>query len=95
MTDSWWVYVIATDKGQLYTGITTDIDRRWCEHCAVASGENKAKGSKEKGAKFFRSQKPEKIVYREGFQNRSEASKREMELKKMPVEKKRQLCKLV
>lgn len=90
--ESWWVYIIETDKSQLYTGITTDVDRRWQEHCAVASGEDRKKGIKEKGAKFFRTQKPVTIVHRESFKNRSEASKRESKIKKMTRLKKRQLC---
>ncbi len=79
----WWVYIIETDKGQLYTGITTDVERRWQEHCAVAKGEKNAKG-----AKFFRTQSPQKIAYQESFTSRSDASKREAELKKMNREQK-------
>jgi putative endonuclease len=80
----WWVYMIETDKGNLYTGITTDVQRRWQEHCDVASGIKAAKG-----AKFFRSQTPQKIVYQQQYESRSEASCREAEIKAMkPAEKK-------
>ena len=75
---SWWVYIIQTDKDQLYTGITTDIERRWKEHCAVSNGVSNAKG-----AKYFRTQKPKKIVYQQCFASRSDASKREAVLKAM------------
>jgi putative endonuclease len=75
---SWWVYIIQTEKDQLYTGITTDIERRWKEHCAVSNGVANAKG-----AKYFRTQKPKKIVYQQCFASRSDASKREMVLKAM------------
>jgi putative endonuclease len=74
----WWVYMIATSKGQIYTGITTDIERRWQEHCAVARGEKAAKG-----AKFFRSQTPLRIIYREQQPSLSAASQREAVLKKL------------
>ena len=87
---NWWVYIIETKKGQLYTGITTDVDRRWTEHCAVSDGIKNAKG-----AKFFRSQTPKNILLKESYQNRSEASKRESAIKKMTHQDKRALCGLV
>ena len=61
----------ATDK-RLYTGITTNIERRFDEH---ASGKT--------GAKFFRGRKPEKILYVEDGHDRSTASRREREIKSM------------
>ncbi|WP_339337994.1 GIY-YIG nuclease family protein [uncultured Oceanicoccus sp.] len=72
---SWWVYMVETESGRLYTGITTDIERRFAEHSGAAG---------KKGAKFFRSDKPKKIVFQEASQNRSEASKREAVIKKLP-----------
>lgn len=71
MASNWFLYIIETKSGKLYTGITTDIDRRFDEH----------KKSKTKRAKFFRSDPPKKIVYREEFTDRSSASKREAEIK--------------
>lgn len=69
----WYVYMIETGKGSIYTGITTDLERRFLEH---ASGK--------KGAKFFNSTTPEKILYHETYKNRSLASKREAAIKKLP-----------
>lgn len=66
---TWTLYIIGAANGALYTGITTDPERRFAEH---ASG---------KGAKFFRGNPPQEIVYREEFPNRSEASRREAEVK--------------
>ena len=80
---SWWVYVLLTESGRLYTGISTDIERRFAEHCDLKSA---------KGAKFFRTEKPIKIVYREQQPNRSEASKREASIKKLS---RRAKCELV
>ena len=68
----WFVYMIRTSDGQLYTGITTDIQRRWQEH-------NSGKG----GARYFRAHKPECLCLSEEHPNRSEASKREAEIKKL------------
>lgn len=85
----WWVYIIESDKGNLYTGITTDIARRWQEHCAVARGDSNARG-----AKFFRSQSPRIIVYQEPFASRSEASRQESVIKQMTRQQKQELVKI-
>ncbi len=66
------MYIVRTLSGKLYTGITTNLARRWEEHRLGA-----------KGAKFFRISKPQKIVYREEVRNRSEASLREAAIKAM------------
>jgi len=79
---SWTVYIIQTDNGKLYTGITTDLKRRFLEH----------KESK-RGAKFFKISGPKKIVYKECQPSRSKASKREAEIKKMKREQKLRLIK--
>lgn len=70
---SWWLYMISTVSGKLYTGITTDVERRFAEH----------RGSSSKAAKFFRSDAAKAVVYREACDNRSHASKREAAIKKM------------
>jgi putative endonuclease len=69
----WVVYMIRTESGQLYTGITTDIQRRWRQHM---SGQG--------GARYFRTQKPKFVCYIEEQPDRSSASKREAAIKKMP-----------
>ena len=71
-TEGWTVYIIRTESGKLYTGITTDLDRRFTAH-----------EKKRAGARFFRISGPECVVYKESCYNRSEASKREAEIKKM------------
>ena len=75
----WTLYIIETENGKLYTGITTDLERRFWEHCSGF------------GAKYFRSETPHQIVYTEMHIDRSEASKREYEIKKMSKEKKLEL----
>lgn len=69
----WFVYMIRTSDGQLYTGITTDIQRRWQEH---SSGKG--------GARYFRAHKPESLCLLEEHPDRSCASKREANIKKLP-----------
>lgn len=76
----WFVYIVQNEKGHFYTGITTDIERRFNEHA----------GSK-KGAKFFRSGAPIDLVFQRTFKNRSEASKFEAAVKKLSRTKKMEL----
>jgi putative endonuclease len=78
----WEVYIIETESGTLYTGITNDLDRRFANHL-----------NGDKGAKFFRFGAPKKIVFRESHSNRSEATKREIEIKKMSKSQKLALIK--
>ncbi len=78
---SWWVYIIHSDDNSLYTGITTDVERRFQEHCGKTAG-------KFKGAKFFYGRKPLEIVFREECTNRSAASIREYEIKQLNRKKK-------
>lgn len=85
-TSPWYVYMIQATDGSLYTGITTDVQRRFNEHL-------KGKQAGNKGAKYFQGRKPEKIVYVEGDHDRSSASKREAEIKKWRRDKKLVLIK--
>lgn len=68
---NWLVYMIRCTDQSLYTGITTDIERRFKQHC---SG---------KGAKYFYGREPESVAYVESTHSRSSASKREAEIKKL------------
>jgi putative endonuclease len=68
---NWQVYIIVCTDNSLYTGITTDIERRFSEHAGV------------QGAKYFRGRTPDKVVYLEGGHSRSTASKREAAIKKL------------
>ena len=68
----WFVYMIRTNDGQLYTGITTDMQRRWREHLT-------GKG----GARYFRTRKPKSLCFLEQHTDRSSASKREAAIKQL------------
>ena len=70
---SWSVYIIEATDGSLYTGVTTDLDRRWREHTGTG-----------RGAKFFRgSRQPRRIRYSESVPGRSEALRREVAIKRL------------
>ncbi len=71
MNETYFVYILKCADDTLYTGITTDLDRRIAEH-----------NSSDKGAKYTRNRRPVSLVYHECFENRSEASKREYHIKK-------------
>jgi putative endonuclease len=76
----WYIYIVECSDGTLYTGITTDVNRRISEH---NSG---------KGAKYTRTRTP--VVLRALFEanNRSEASKEECRIKKLTKIEKLKLC---
>jgi putative endonuclease len=79
----WVVYIIRCEDGTLYTGVTTDIDRRFSEHLGDS-----------RGAKYFNGRKPREVVYREPGHTRSSACRREAVIKKMNREAKLKLSKL-
>jgi putative endonuclease len=73
---NWCVYIILCTDDTLYTGITNDVARRFRQHAA------------QKGAKYFRGRQPKQLVYLETGHNRSSATKREIDLKKLNREEK-------
>lgn len=77
----WTVYIIKTSENSYYTGITTNIKRRFGEHL---NG---------KGAKFFNTCIPLKVIYQETEHTRSSASKREAEIKALTHHEKEDLIK--
>jgi len=68
----YFVYIIQCNDQTLYTGITTDLDRRIKEH-----------NNSKLGAKYTKVRRPVKLVYSKDFINRSEASKEESRIKKL------------
>jgi putative endonuclease len=68
----YFVYILECADGTLYTGWTVDIDKR-----VLAHNESKT------GAKYTSARRPVKLVYSESFETKSEAMKRECEVKKM------------
>ena len=68
----WYVYIIKASDDSLYTGVTTDVQRRFNEHC-----------SGDKGARYFRGRKPLEVVYTETHPDRGSALRREAVIKKL------------
>ena len=76
---NWQVYIILCSDNSLYTGITTDVERRFAQHVTGT------------GAKYFRGRSPRRLVYLEEGHDRSSASRREVEIKRLRPVDKRQL----
>ncbi len=80
MENKWYTYMVRCADNTLYTGITTDLERRVGEH----------NGNK-KGARYTRSRRPVELVFSEAHTDRSMASSREMAIKKMRTSEKKAL----
>lgn len=81
---TWFVYIVCCADNSLYTGITTDVDKRIQQH-----------NSSNSGAKYTRSRRPVELVYVERADSRSFASRREYHLKKLSSRQKRILIQSV
>ena len=69
--DMEYVYILKCGAGSLYTGWTNDIKKRFAAHCAG------------KGAKYTRGRGPLTLVHLEIFNDRTEAQRREVSIKKL------------
>ena len=76
---TYFVYLIECNNGSVYTGITTDVERRFKEH------ENG------KGGRYTRSRGVKKLLYKEECVDRSSALRREAEIKSWKRDKKMEL----
>ena len=77
----WYLYILRCKDGSLYTGITTDVEKRLEAH---RTG---------KGAKYTRGRGPLELVYREECGDHSDALRREAEIKRLPRDEKLKLIK--
>lgn len=75
----WYLYILRCKDGSLYTGITTDVEKRFQAH------------QKGKGAKYTRGRGPLELVYREECGDHSQALKRELAIKALPRQEKEAL----
>ena len=79
---NWFLYVLKCNDGTLYTGVTTDIDRRLDEHNASS-----------KGAKYTRTRRPVELVYWMNYEDRSSAQKAEHKFKRLTRKQKEKIIK--
>ena len=82
MESVWYLYILRCGDGSLYTGITTDVEKRLEAH---SSGT---------GAKYTRGRGPLTLVYRETCGSHSAALKRELQVKSMTRQQKQELIRL-
>lgn len=68
----YYLYIIECSDASLYTGITTDLERRVAEH-----------NSSKLGAKYTRARRPVELVYSKRFKNRANASRAEARIKSL------------
>ena len=72
----YFVYLLLCNDNSIYTGITTNVERRFLEH------------TQGKGGRYTKAHNVVKVLYTELHKNRSAALKREAEIKDWPREKK-------
>jgi putative endonuclease len=77
---NWFVYILRCRDNSLYTGVTTDCERRLQEHNHSA-----------RGARYTRGRRPVTLVYREEAQSRGAAQRREAQIKQLSTAQKEAL----
>lgn len=80
MMPCWYVYLIECRGGRIYTGIATDVARRYAEHAAG------------KGARFTRAWPPQRLLASFEYPDRATASRAEHAIKRLSPAHKRALC---
>ena len=76
---SYYVYILRCKDGSYYTGYTKDAEKRFEMH------------KNGRGARYTRMHEPETLVYKEQFESRSEAMRRERKIKTLNHNRKQQL----
>ena len=78
----WYVYIVRCGNGNLYTGISVDVQRRFTEHQIGKTG-----------AKYLRGRTPLELVFQKRLGNKSLAMRVEAKVKKLPKAKKEMIIK--
>ncbi|MHA2248947.1 MAG: GIY-YIG nuclease family protein [Candidatus Kariarchaeaceae archaeon] len=78
---SFKVYILKLSDGSMYTGYTKDLNNRIKLHAAG------------RGSKYVKSRLPLQLIFSEDYSNRSEAMRREIQIKKFSRSKKLNLIK--
>ncbi|MFO1257824.1 MAG: GIY-YIG nuclease family protein [Gammaproteobacteria bacterium] len=82
-SESWYIYIIETGQGTLYTGISKDVEKRFREH--VKQGQQ--------CAKYLKGKTPLTLVFQMMVNSKSEALRKEYEIKQLSTTEKRTLIK--
>lgn len=72
---AWHLYIVRCGDGSLYTGVTTDVQRRLAEHRAGTAG---------RGARFLRGRGPLTLAFSASVADRSAALRLERRVKRLP-----------
>ncbi|HBN21836.1 MAG TPA: hypothetical protein DD412_01185 [Holosporales bacterium] len=75
----WFLYMIRCKFGTLYTGVTTDVERRFSEH----------QGQGIKCAKYLKGKAPLELIYSQKMKNKIEAYRLELKIKGLTKEQKK------
>ena len=78
----WFLYVVRCSDGTLYTGVTTDLNRRVNEH-----------NTSKRGAKYTKTRRPVNLIWSKEYNNRSEAQSAEYNFKKLSRKQKLDIIK--
>jgi putative endonuclease len=78
----WYLYILRCADTTLYTGSTNDLEKRLHHHNHLKSG-----------ARYTKTRRPVTLAYSEEFETKSEALKREAEVKKLSKSEKESLIK--
>lgn len=79
---AWFVYLLECRGGSIYTGIATDVERRYAEHAAG------------KGARYTRARPPVRLLASFEYPDRGSALRAEYAIKQLTPARKRALCAL-
>lgn len=80
---TWWLYLVRMANGNLYCGVTTDVDRRFNEHCQNGP----------KSAKALRGKGPLELVYTYKAESKQQAMQFEWKLKQYSKQQKEAVIK--
>lgn len=75
-----YTYIVECADGTLYTGWTTNVQKRV-----------KAHNEEKSGAKYTKAKRPVKLVYYEGYETKEEAMRREYAIKQLTRKQKLEL----
>ena len=78
---NYFVYLLKCSDDSFYCGIAKDLDKRLKQHNGLIKG----------GSIYTRSKRPVKLIYFEEYKTRSDALKREYEIKKLSHKRKSSL----